>query len=125
MISLLLLRKIAQMFLGLVLGFVLVRCGKAKSTDSKPLSVVILFIINPCVIINAYQVSFSDGMVQSLLLSFGAAIGIHLLFFALTGALQRPLRLGAVEQASCIYSNCVNLLIPIVTSILVIVIPFA
>ena len=118
MISFLLLRKIAQMFLGLVLGYILVRCGKAKASDSKPLSVVILFIINPCVIINAYQVSFSNEMVQSLALSFGAAIGIHLLFFALTGALRRPLRLNGVEQASCIYSNCVNLLIPIVTSIL-------
>jgi len=78
MISLLLLRKIAQMFLGLVLGFILVRSGKAKAADSKPISVVILFLINPCVIIGAYQVDFSGDMVNSLLLSFGAAIAIHL-----------------------------------------------
>lgn len=118
MISLMLLRKIAQMFLGLVLGFILVRSGKAKSADSRHLSVVILYVINPCVIIGAYQVAFSNDMVHSLLLSFGAAIGIHILFFVLTGILRRPLRLNAVEQASAIYSNCVNLLIPIVTSIL-------
>ena len=118
MISLLLLRKIAQMFLGLVLGFILVRSGKAKAADSRHLSVVILYVINPCVIIGAYQVDFSADMVRSLLLSFGAAIGIHLLFFVVTAALQKPLRLNAVEQASAIYSNCVNLLIPIVTSIL-------
>ena len=118
MISLLLLRKIAQMFLGLVLGFILVRSGKAKAADSRHLSVVILYVINPCVIIGAYQVDFSGDMVNSLLLSFGAAIAIHLLFFGLTAALRRPLRLNAVEQASAIYSNCVNLLIPIVLSIL-------
>ncbi len=118
MISLLLLRKIAQMFLGLVLGFILVRSGKAKAPDSRHLSVVILFIINPCVIIGAYQVPFTADMVSSLLLCFGAAIGIHGLFFLLTALLKGPLRLNSVEQASTIYSNCVNLLIPIVTSLL-------
>lgn len=116
--SLLLLRKIAQMFLGLILGFLLVRSGKARAADSRQLSVVILYVINPCVIIGAYQVDLTGGMLQSLLLSFGAAICIHLLFFALTAALRRPLRLGPVEQASAIYSNCVNLLIPIVLSLL-------
>ena len=53
-----------------------------------------------------------------MLLSFGAAVLIHLLMLVLTALLRRPLHLSPVEQASVIYSNCVNLLIPVVSAIL-------
>jgi predicted permease len=118
MISLLLLRKIAQMFLGLVLGFILVRSGKVKASDSKILSMVAVYIVCPCVIILSYQVSFDGDMAKSILLSLGAAVLIHALLYLATAALKKPLRLNAVEQASAIYSNCLNLLIPVISSVL-------
>jgi len=118
MISLLLLRKIAQMFLALVMGFILVRSGKVKATDSKPLSMVAVYIVCPCVIILSYQVTFDSNMARSILLSFGAAVLIHVLLYLATALLKRPLRLNSVEQASAIYSNCLNLLIPVISSVL-------
>ena len=51
-------------------------------------------------------------------LSLGAAIGIHALFFIATALLHRPLRLTPVEQASLIYTNSGNLIIPLVTAVL-------
>ena len=118
MISLLLFRQIAQLFVAMAMGWLLVKLGKARSEDSRHLSVVALYLINPCVIITSYQLDFSRDMVHSMLLSFGAAVLIHLLMLVLTALLRRPLHLSPVEQASVIYSNCVNLLIPVVSAIL-------
>ena len=118
LISLLLRRKIAQLFIILGMGWLLVRSGKVRAEDSRYLSIVALYLINPCVIITSYQLDFTGDMVRAMLLSLGAAILIHALMFLLTAVLKRPLRLNPVEQASAIYSNCVNLLIPVVASIL-------
>lgn len=118
MISLLLFRQIAQLFVAMAMGWLLVKLGKARSEDSRHLSVVALYLINPCVIITSYQLDFSGDMVRSMLLSFGAAVLIHLLMLVLTALLRRPLHLSPVEQSSVIYSNCVNLLIPVVSAIL-------
>lgn len=118
MISLLLLRKIAQMFLALIMGFILVRSGKVKASDSKPISMVAVYIVSPCAIILSYQVTLVDDLAKSILLSLGAAVLIHALFYLFTGVLKRPLRLNNVEQASAIYSNCLNLLIPVISSVL-------
>ncbi|MBQ7778241.1 MAG: AEC family transporter [Oscillibacter sp.] len=118
MLSLLLFRQIAQMFLALLMGYAVVRCGLLNSTDSKVLSRLALYVISPCVIINSYQIQFTADRLQGMLLALGAAVVTHLIFFLLTAALKRPLGLTPVEQASLIYSNASNLTIPIVTAVL-------
>lgn len=117
-LSLLLFQEICQMFVALVLGWLIVRCGVLKSGDSKILSVIALYLIFPCVIINAFQIEYTSDRVQGMLLALGAAVLTHLIFFALTAALRKPLHLSPVEQASIIYSNAGNLTIPIVAAVL-------
>ena len=102
---LMLLEQIVQLFLCIVLGWLLVRLHLLKPEDSRVLSKVCLYLVTPCVIINAFQL-------------LGAAIGIHALFFIATALLHRPLRLTPVEQASLIYTNSGNLIIPLVTAVL-------
>ena len=76
------------------------------------------YLVTPCVIINAFQLQRTPELLQGLALSLGAAIGIHALFFIATALLHRPLRLTPVEQASLIYTNSGNLIIPLVTAVL-------
>lgn len=115
---LLLLEQIVQLFLCLILGWMLVRLGLLKPTDSRVMSVVCLYLIIPCVIVTAFQIDSTPELLQGLALSLGTAIGIHVLFFIFTALLRRPLHLTPVEQASVIYSNSGNLIIPLVTSVL-------
>ena len=115
---LLLLQQIVQLFLCLILGWLLVRLGLLKPTDSRVMSVVCLYLIIPCVIVTAFQIDSTPELLQGLALSLGTAIGIHVLFFVFTALLRRPLHLTPVEQASVIYPNCGNLIIPLVTAIL-------
>ena len=109
---LMLLEQIVQLFLCIVLGWLLVRLHLLKPEDSRVLSKVCLYLVTPCVIINAFQLQRTPELLQGLALSLGAAIGIHALFFIATALLHRPLRLTPVEQASLIYTNSGNLIIP-------------
>ena len=114
----LLLEQIVQLFLCIVLGWLLVQLRLLKPEDSRVLSKVCLYLVTPCVIINAFQIQRTPELLQGLTLSLGAAIGIHVLFFIATALLCRPLHLTPVEQASLIYTNSGNLISPLVTAVL-------
>ncbi len=118
MVSLLLLKQILQLFFMIFLGWLVVRSGLLKPADSRVLSVVVLYVVTPCVIIHSFQIGCTPEMLRGLGLSLGAAVLIHALAFLVTGLCRRPLRLAPVEQASLIYSNAGNLIIPIVSAIL-------
>lgn len=117
MIGLLLLNQIAQLFICIFLGWLSVKCRLLRSEDSRVLSLVTLYLVTPCLIVGAFQIECTPDMLRGLGLSLGAAVLIHALLFLMTW-ICRPLHLNAVEQASVIYSNAGNLIIPIVTAIL-------
>lgn len=114
----LLFQQIAQLFLCIILGWLLIRLRLLRPEDSRVLSVVCLYLVTPCVIVSAFQIDRTPELLHSLALSLGTAIGIHVFLFAAVALLRRPLRLTPVEQASVIYPNSGNLIIPLVTAIL-------
>lgn len=118
MVAQLLLYKILQLFIFMVLGFVLVKARVAKSADSLLLTKLCLFLFMPSAIINAFNVEITDGVVKSLLLSFAVAILIHIVLLAVDCILKKAFRATEVERASIIYSNAGNLIIPIVAFVL-------
>ena len=52
-ISILLMEQIFELFLMILMGFIIVKAGIVKEEDSKVLSKIVLYLIIPCVIINA------------------------------------------------------------------------
>ena len=71
MISLLLGRQIAAMLLMVLMGFAVVRLRLLRAEDSAPLSAVALYIVGPCMMLDAFQVDFSAEKLHGLLLSRG------------------------------------------------------
>lgn len=118
MISLLLIKQIAELFLIILMGFILVRTHLLKPEDSKSLSIVVLYLILPCVIINAFSVKYTESIRNGLILAFVVAVLIHIALLILVKVLEKIFHLDAVEKASIIYSNSANLIIPIITSVL-------
>jgi len=118
LISFLLIKQIAQLFLAMLMGWVLVRTKLLKPEESRILSVVSLYLAMPCMIVSAFQIDCTPELLSGLLLSLGAAAVIHSLFFLLTAGLGKALRLGRVERASIIYPNAGNLIIPIVGAVI-------
>lgn len=118
MVAWLLFQKIAELFIILAGGCLLVKLKLAKSSDSRYLSLVLLYLINPCVLITSFQIEISPERLQAMLFSLCAAILAHAVMLLLNMLLRKFLKLRPVEQISSVYTNCVNLLIPIVGSIL-------
>lgn len=118
MVSLLLLYKIAQLFLFMVLGFILAKLKVVKADDSSVLSKISLYLLMPAAIIKSFQVEMTSEIAKGLGLAFGAAIVIHILFFLLDWIYTKIFKGSSVERASIIYSNAGNLIIPIVTFVL-------
>lgn len=116
--SVVLLEKILSLFLVMVAGFAIVRLGFLKPEDSKGLSVLTLYVIIPCTIVTAFQVECTTETQLGLLLALIAAIVIQLGFVGANALLKKPLKLDPVEQASIVYSNSGNLIMPIVSLLL-------
>lgn len=73
-ISTLLMEQIIQLFLMIFMGYLIVKVGLVKDEDSKVLSKIILYLIIPCVIINAFQVDYTMDTVKGLLLALAASV---------------------------------------------------
>lgn len=116
--TLLLTKQIAELFIMILLGFILVKSSLLTKHDSKVLSTVALYIVTPCVIINAFQVQHSQDVKNGLILSFLAAIIIHIIYIVGVRIVGKAYTLNGVEKATIIYTNAGNLIIPLVQALL-------
>ena len=117
-ISILLMQQIVQLFLMIFMGYLIVKTGLVRDDDSKVLSKIILYLIVPCVIINAFQVDYTTDTVKGLLIAFAASVMTQVILLVVISAAGKLLHLNEVEVASVYYSNSGNLIVPIVTFIL-------
>ena len=118
MITLQLLQQIIVFFLMMACGFSVVKCGLIDAKSSRTLSVICIYIIMPCVMINAFQIEYSRSIRNGFLLAIAAAVLIHIFLLVFTQIIGKPLKLSVVEKESIIYSNSGNLVIPLVTVVL-------
>lgn len=100
------------------MGYLIVKVRLVKDEDSKVLSKIILYLIIPCVIINAFQVDYTMDTVKGLLLALAASVMTQVLLLIIISIAGKLLHLNEVEIASVYYSNSGNLIVPIVTFIL-------
>ena len=117
-ISILLMQQIVQLFLMIFMGYLIVKTGLVRDDDSKVLSKIILYLIVPCVIINAFQVNYTTDTVKGLLIAFAASVMTQVILLVVISVAGKLLHLNEVEVASVYYSNSGNLIVPIVTFIL-------
>lgn len=107
-------QQITELFLMIFMGYVIVKARLLKGEDSKVISKIVLYLIIPCVIINAFQVDYTSEKVQGLLLAFAASVMLQVLLLIIVWGAGR-MGLNEVEKASVYYSNAGNLIMPIVT----------
>lgn len=101
----------------MLIGYGLVKSKLLKSEDSKPLSIIGLYVISPSVMIEAFQIDYTPEILQGLQLSLLMAVFLHIILIIIGSLLKRLLKLDPIEHATSIYSNSGNLIIPIVMSL--------
>lgn len=118
MISYLLLYKILQLFIVLVLGFLLVKFKVIRESDGTVLSKISLYMLMPAAIINSFDVELTPELAKGIGLAYIAAIIIHLVLLGIDAIYKRAAHGTSAERASVMYSNAANLIIPIVSFVL-------
>ena len=78
-ISVLLAEQIAELFLMILMGYVIVKLGLVTDDDSKILSKIVLYIVIPCVMINAFQIDCTPDKVQGMFLALVASVVLQVL----------------------------------------------
>ena len=114
----LLLYKIAQLFLVMMIGFALVKFRVVKPKHSVALSRLALYLLMPSSILNAFNVEMTSEIMVGLGLAFAVGLVLHLLFLGLDQIFAKVGRGTTVERASIMYSNSINIIIPIVGFVL-------
>ena len=76
-ISLLLMEEIVKLFVIMFMGYAVVKAGLMKSSESKSVSVILVYLVIPCVIIKAFQVDYTPDVQKGLFLAIAAAVADH------------------------------------------------
>ena len=113
----LLLKQIAAMFIMVGVGVVLVKLRILRSSASRVISLLCIYVVAPCAIVRSFQLELTEELLHNFLFVALAAAAFHVLLMLVAFILRR-LGLDGVERASVLYSNCANLLFPIVAAVL-------
>ena len=108
-ISILLAQQIAQLFLMIFMGYAVVKLGLLTDEDSKVLSTLVLYLIVPSVILNAFQVDYTQEKVNGLKLAGIASLLLLIILLLIVNLIGKLLNLNEVEIMSIYYSNSGNL----------------
>lgn len=117
-LSILLTEQIGTLFLVGFVGYMVVKAGILKESDSKVISWLVAYILSPCVIIESFQIDYTPEKLKGLGIAVVASVAVHSIYIAVSRLLGKFLKLTPVERASVIYSNCGYLIVPLVTFVL-------
>jgi len=114
------LSQVATLFLLMGVGFALEKLGKLDKVGTGQMTTFLLYVVAPCIVIDAFQVDFTPEIartlgvgVLALLACYGAYILLSLLFFRRTGEERRGvLRFGAI------YGNIGFMGLPLVRAVM-------
>ena len=59
-LALTLMNRLVSMMLIVVIGYVAVKVGVLRDEDSRPLSSLTVYVLTPCLILNAYQIELTE-----------------------------------------------------------------
>ena len=116
--GLVLMSKLAGMLLMVVVGYGAVKLHVVESDDSKILSRLIVYILQPCLICRSFQIDLTPERLNGFLCALGLGVCTYGIWIAALELLKKPLGLDAVDRCSMIYSNVGNLALPLINMIL-------
>ena len=115
--------QIVVIFLMMAIGYVIVKTGFFQVEDSKVLSNLVIYICFPCVMIDSFQIELTQRTAAGLAIAVVVAAAAHLFMIVVVWLLGKPLGFNRIEKVSIIYTNAGYLVIPLVSSVLMGVLP--
>lgn len=113
-----LMSRLASMMLMVIVGFVVVRLHVIKSSDSKVLSTLVVYILQPCLICRAFQIDITPERMYGFIASMIFGIVVYIVWILLATLAKKPFRLDSIDVCTLIYGNVGNLMLPLINMML-------
>ncbi len=113
-----LMSKLMAMMVMVAVGYAAVKLHVVESRDSRTLSRLTVYILQPCLICRSVQIDLTPERLNGFLCALILGIVTYVFWIAALGLLKKPLRLDAVDRCNLIYSNVGNLALPLINMIL-------
>lgn len=112
--------QLMKMFFIMLLAFICYKIKLVSQEGNRSISNLLLFVVNPCLILTAYQIDYDPDLVRGLVLAFLAAAATHAAGIVISTFMIRP---GSnqdycIERYNSVYSNCGFIGIPLINSVL-------
>ena len=111
--GLVLMSKLMAMMVMVAVGYAAVKLHVVESSDSRTLSRLTVYILQPCLICRSVQIDLTPERLNGFLCALILGIVTYVFWIAALGLLKKPLRLDAVDRCTLIYSNVGNLALPL------------
>lgn len=116
-LSLLLLENLLSMLLMAMVGYVVARRGLINEKECAAFSRLVVYIFMPCMIFKAMQIELTEERIRGFLVLFVFSVLVHVIWIIFGTIFQKTMKISGVEQATLIYSNAGNLIIPLVSAL--------
>lgn len=114
-LSLTLMTNIAAMLIWCGVGFLIVRIGLLSYDDNKVVSSLCVYVMTPCVLICAFQIELTEERLFAFLSAFVFAMIVHTAWIILAWLVRKIFKLSSIDQMTLVYTNCGNLIIPLIS----------
>lgn len=119
-LSITVLNQVLVMFFLMLVGALCFKLKLVNDDGKKQMTSLLLFVVNPMVVINAYQSPFDSQLAKNLFIAFGLAVVSHLISMAIAYIFIRKkgneLR-APIERFSIIYTNCGFMAFPLINAL--------
>jgi malate permease and related proteins len=117
--ALLVLKQVVILFLLIGAGYLARKLKMVEDTGLRQMTNILLVIVMPCVVIHAFQIPYEAAMLQGLLISFAAAVAMHLVSALIAGFLFRrqPEAQAKVLRFTIIFTNCGYFTLPLLDAV--------
>ena len=113
--SLVLMSKLFSMMIIAAVGLGTIRIGLLEERDRRQLAKLSLYVLQPCLIIMSFQIELTQERLKGFGLAVIFSALIHFGFIFAAEILERIGLIDAVEELTIVYTNCGNLILPIVS----------
>lgn len=117
----LVIKQLVIMLLIAISGFAVTKKFKFGKTEQRFISQILLLYVNPCLIINNFNIKFDESKFHGFIVALVLALAAHLVMMAAAVIIYRPKR----EQALCglnrlasVFTNCGFIGIPLINGVL-------
>ena len=113
-------KQVFILLLLIALGFLLTKRKIFTDAGIKSMTELVLLFVTPCVIIKSFIREYDPATLKYILISFAAAVGIHLLFIIVAHLLFRSKdqRNNCVLRFGVVFTNCGYMSLPLQEAVL-------